>query len=45
MNKVIETLTEHFMDDGEHGAEHVFNTFAAEHAHVFDDDFYDEGAE
>ena len=45
MNAVINTLTEHFMDDGEHGAEAVFNAFAAQHVATFEDGFMDEFAE
>ena len=45
MEAVINTLTEHFMDDGEHGAEATFNRFAAEHADVFEDGFTDNFAE
>jgi len=32
LKPVIQTLTEYFMDDGEHGAEATFNKFAADHA-------------
>ena len=45
MNKVVETLTEHFMDDGEHGAEATFNRFAADHAKFFEEGFNEAGAE